>query len=401
LTNIFCARELYQRQGYYGKGNLKPMKILVLGTRGFPNIQGGVEAHCENLYPHLAKRGCKVIVFARKPYTNRLKPYSFKGIKIISISCPRNKFLEAFVHTFKGIMAARKVKPDIVHIHAVGPGFFVPLARMCGFKVIMTNHGPDYKRKKWPYPAKIFLRLSEYLGSVSANKVIAISHPIYRQLRGSYKIKAKIIPNGVVPGLITGNRDILNSFGLIQKKYILAVGRFVPEKGFHDLIKAFCLFHEKAQGVNREWKLVIAGKADHEDAYSRNLKSTARFNENIILAGFLTGKDLHQIYSHAGLFVLPSYYEGLPIALLEAMSFGLSCIASNIEANIEVGLSHDRFFIPGQVKNLSEKIEKFVKKQMSIRERENQIQFIKENYNWESIAERTLEVYNEILSNTN
>ena len=146
-----------------------------------------------------------------------------------------------------------------------------------------------------------------------------------------------------------------------------------------------------------DWKLVIVGKADHEDKYSRSLKKKAENNKNIILTGFLTGKPLRELYSHAGLFVLPSYYEGLPIVLLEAMSYGLSCIASDIPANRNVGLDDDRFFKPGDVNAIAAKIEEFINKPFKEEERERQIYMITEQYNWGKIAEDTLKVYKSVI----
>ena len=234
------------------------MKIAVVGTRGFPQIQGGVEAHCENLYPYLVKKGCEVVVFTRKPYVTYPQD-AFKGVSLITLSCPKSKFLEAFMHTFKGVFAARKIHPDILHIHAIGPALFVPLARLLGFKVVMTHHGPDYERKKWGAAAKIVLKLGEYLGCRFANQIIAISEPIAQTLSSKYGIKVNIVPNGVVISGVPELSGLLGKFGLEKGKYILAVGRFVPEKGFDDLIEAF------DRSNIRGWKLVIVGGADHED----------------------------------------------------------------------------------------------------------------------------------------
>ena len=153
------------------------MIIAVTGTRGFPGIQGGVEKHCEKLYTHLAESGCNIIVFTRKPYSSaNVKEY--KGVKLIPVSCPRNKYIEAIVHTFKCVVKARKFYPDVLHIQGIGPSLFTPLARVMGMKVIVTNHGPEYKRKKWPYAAKLFLRFCEWVGMTFANEIISISHTI-------------------------------------------------------------------------------------------------------------------------------------------------------------------------------------------------------------------------------
>lgn len=367
------------------------MKIVVLGTRGFPNVQGGVETHCENLYPRLVKLGCEVTVLAREPYVGS-EEYSYRGVKIKPIACAKQKFLEAFIHTRKGVLEAARLKPDILHIHAIGPSLFVPMARRLGIKVVMTHHGPDYNRAKWNTLAKVVLRRGEKNGCKNSDAVIAISGEIAKNIKGKFGRIAEVIPNGVVIPERLQTEDALKSHGLEKGRYILAVGRFVPEKGLHDLIKAF----QSGTG----WKLVIAGKADHEDKYSIDLKRGAAENPNIVLPGFITGKPLQELYSHAGLFVLPSYYEGLPIALLEAMSYGLSCIASGIPANKEVGLAEERYFKAGDIEGLNAKIREFVAKPMTSEERSRQTALLKEKYDWDKIAEETLKIYREVVKNS-
>jgi glycosyltransferase involved in cell wall biosynthesis len=373
------------------------MRIVVLGTRGFPNVQGGVEAHCENLYPHLVKRGCEVVILARKPYVNSAID-TYEGVKLIPLYCPKNKFLEAFLHTFYGVFVAMMIRPDILHFHAVGPSLFIPLARLFGLKVVMTNHGPDYQRKKWGKLAKAILELGEKLGSKWANSIICISKSIADNIRRKYNRDAVVIPNGVVIPQISQRDDVLRKYALENGKYLLSVGRFVPEKGFHDLIDAFDgLKTHGSQPHTNGWKLVIVGDADHPDKYSLGLKEQAKKNENIILTGFLKGKPLQELYSHAGLFVLPSYYEGLPIVLLEAMSYGLSCIASDIPANRNVELPEDRYIKVGNIEALSTKIKEFTNMPLSLEERRAQVNMIAQKYDWGKIADRLLGVYRQVL----
>ncbi|NTV30258.1 MAG: glycosyltransferase family 4 protein, partial [Candidatus Omnitrophica bacterium] len=196
-------------------------------------------------------------------------------------------------------------------------------------------------------------------------------------------------------------------------RYILTVGRFVPEKGYHDLVAAFARLQDAGE-VNRStvssqrsdcglaaaggWKLVIVGDADHEDDYSRKLKSDAAATPGVILTGRLTGLPLQEIYSNAGLFVLPSYYEGLPIVLLEAMSYGLNCIVSDIPANREVALSAERYFQPGDIDGMAAKMAEFVQRPLSVRERAQQLELIAREYDWGVIARKTLDVYTELLA---
>lgn len=370
------------------------MKIAVLGTRGFPNVQGGVEAHCENLYPRLAALGCEVAVFTRARYVNP-SLREFKGVRLIPLICPRNKFFEAFGHTFKGVFAAKKLRPDILHIHAAGPSLFTPLARILGMEVVITSHGPEHERKKWAGFPSYVLRLAEYLGCAYADRIISVSESNAQRLTKKYHREVVLLPNGVRIPEIADTDAALRQYGLERGKYILSVGRFVPEKGWDTLVEAFALISREQTPLG--WKLVIAGQADHEDKYSRELKLNVaqKVKEGIpiILTGFLAGLPLAELYSHAGLFVLPSYYEGLPIALLEAMSYGLSCVVSDIPANREVGLPQERYFKPGDVDALAMKLRQFSKLPLSPQEKQTQRSMVTGRYNWDTIAAKTLRVY--------
>jgi len=369
---------------------LDSLKIVVIGTRGIPHIPGGIEKHCQELYPLIAAMGHQVILVTRRPYV--VDPQEeWQGVKLMHTFCPRSKSLEAIVHTFVALLKARWLSPDIVHIHAVGPGLMVPFARLLGLRVVVTNHGPDYDRQKWGATAKAVLRLGEYLGGKYANEVIVISKVIGGIVGERCRRSTHLIPNGVPLPDRSANTDHLERLGIRpSRRYILAVARFVPEKGLHDLLEAFTAMEGDIQ-------LVIAGDADHETEYSRQLRKLAQRDARTTLTGYVTGEPLHQLYSHADLFVLPSYHEGLPIALLEAMSYGLSVLVSDIPANKEVELSAQRYFKCGNIKDLGGKIESLLKQRMTGQEMETLRARIAVDYDWRQIAGQTVAVYEKAL----
>jgi glycosyltransferase involved in cell wall biosynthesis len=361
------------------------LRIFVTGTRGIPGIPGGIEKHCEELFPRIAAKGHEVMLCTRDFYVVH-KTEQWRGVKLIHCYAPHKKSFEAIVHTFLALLKASEYEPDIVHIHGIGPSLLAPVARLLGYRVVVTNHGPDYDRGKWGMGAKIILRLGEKLGGSFANEVIVISSVIARIIKGRCHREANLIYNGVPSPLVNQAHDFLDQMGVKEKKYILAVARFVPEKGLHDLIEAFL-------SLNTPFKLVIAGDADHETDYSRKLRHMASADPRIILSGYITGEPLNQVYSQARIFVLPSYHEGLPIALLEAMSYGLPVLVSDIPANKEVDLPNDRYFRRGDVQDLREKLSALLEKDLSAIEREKLRQQTEEKYNWDNIAERTIDVY--------
>ena len=377
------------------------LKICVVGTRGFPNVQGSIESHCEKLYPYLAQKGCNVTVFTRRGYAPE-DLIMYKGVRMVDLLCFKNKFMEAFLHTFCAVWKARRFKPDIIHFHAIGPSLLVPFARLLGMNVVVTHHGADYNRNKWNSLAKHALKTGEIFGAKWAHEMISVSPSIADYLRISYKRSTVFIPNGVTIPCACRTHDTLKKFNLEKEKYILTVGRFVPEKAFHDLIEAFRLVKKKDERArDNKWKLVIVGDADHEDEYSRSLKNKASCHGDIVLTGFLKGEPLEELFSHAGLFVLPSYHEGLPIALLEAMSYGLRCIASDIPANKNVQLNRDRYFLTGNIPSLAQKISFFLENPMTENEKKEKICTISKNYDWDKISNQTLDVYQSILREKN
>ncbi len=362
------------------------MKIVVTGTRGIPDIQGGVETHCEELFPRLAAMGYDITVIRRSCYVNDTLE-SYKGVKLVDLYAPKKKSLEAIWHTYSAVLKARRMKADILHIHAVGPSIAVPFARMLGLNVVMTHHGPDYDRKKWGKLARTVIETGERWGVKNASRVIVISKVINNIIKSKYnRTDASLIFNGVNRPTKSLRKDYLESLGLESRKYIVTLGRFVPEKGFHDLIKAYSETTASLEGV----KLVIAGDADHPDEYSESLKKQAK-DAGVILTGFIKGECLNQLMTNAALFVLPSYHEGLPIALLEAMSYDLDVLVSNIPANMIDELGVDDHFPVGDTKALALAIDHKISAGATPRSHDLS------RYNWDHIAGQTAKVYNSII----
>lgn len=367
-------------------GNRK-YKIVVTGTRGIPNIMGGVETHCENLYPYIVQAGYDVTVVRRSCYLQaQQKTREYKGIHLKDIYAPRKKSLEAIIHTILAVLYAKKTNADILHIHAIGPSLLVPFAKMLGLKVVVTHHGADYDRKKWNKAAKYMLRKGEKYAAKYADKLIVISSKIKKNIAEKYgRTDTELIYNGVPEAIRRTTTEYITSKGLAPYKYILAVGRFVEEKGFDYLIDAYSELHPEG------YKLVIAGDSDHPTEYSIQLKEKAK-EKGIVLTGFVKGKPLEELMTHARLFVLPSYHEGLPISLLEAMSYGKDVLVSDIEANRLPELEETDIFKTGSTSSLKQSIEK----KLQGGQNKNR-EYAMYKYNWQNIAAQTTDVYKTIL----
>jgi glycosyltransferase involved in cell wall biosynthesis len=310
-----------------------------------------------------------------------------------SLWAPPSKGLEAILHTFLGVLYAGFVRrPDVLHIQAIGPAIMTPLAKLLGLKVVVTHHGPDYDRQKWGRFAKLVLQLGERFGMRWSNERIVISEVIRRIVLNKYGLDSVLIPNGVVLPVMPDTAGELTSFGLEPGKYILLVSRLVPEKRHVDLIAAF------QQAMLPGWKLAIVGASDHPDTYVTHVLDMAAATPGVVCTGLQTGQALRELYANAGIFVLPSSHEGLPIAMLEALSYGLPVVASDIPANMEVGLPDEHYFPLGDVNALSERLAEFSAKYLTAEDRETRRSWVSGRFNWNDIARQTLAVYKTVES---
>jgi glycosyltransferase involved in cell wall biosynthesis len=280
-------------------------------------------------------------------------------------------------------------RPDILHVHAIGPALVAPLARLFGLRVVVTHHGPDYERQKWGVVGRAALKLGEWLGMRVAHQRIAIS-PVVRQLiQQRHGLDAVQIPNGVDRPEAVEGTQVLHAFGLEPKRYVLIVSRLVPEKRHGDLVSAF-----HAAKLPAGWKLAIVGGADHPGPYTQELDRLAQRTEGVVLTGVQTGQALQQLYANAAMFVLPSSHEGLPIALLEAISHGLPVAASDIPANRAVGLPDHCYFPMGHVGAAAQRIRVVSEAPEAAHQEAQRIAHeLMPRYNWRSIAHATLQVY--------
>ena len=362
-------------------------KIVVTGTRGIPNIMGGVETHCEELFPRISRMGYETTVIRRSNYVKD-ELLEWNGVKLVNVQSPKKKSFEAIIHTFRAINKAKKLGADILHIHAIGPAMLVPYAKLRGIKVVFTHHGPDYDRDKWGFLAKNMLKFGEMLGCKCADHVIVISDVIKNLISKKYgrTENVHLIYNGVPNPTICDYKDYFDELNISKGNYILGMCRFVPEKNLHHLVEAFANLKLLYPNDFTNIKLVLAGDTDFEDDYSKKLKQIAKDN-GVVLTGFIKGPKLQSLLSNAKCFVLPSSHEGLPIALLEAMSYRLPVIVSDIPANLEVGLKQNSYFPCGNIQALQDKLE------IIMREHLKRVEYDMSKYSWDNIAKQVAKIY--------
>lgn len=372
---------------------MEKIKVYVTGTRGVPTIPGGVETHCQELYPKLDPEQFDVTVVRRANYVPdaELGVENWRGLHLIDIYSPLSKSFEAIIHTFLALIEAKKNNADIAHIHAIGPGLMVPFAKLLKLKVVFTHHGADYKRQKWGLAAKTMLRLGEYFACRFSDRNIVISQGIFDSLSSRDQEKTDIVYNGMsLDESAIADESLLASFGLEKHNYIVAIGRLVPEKGFHDLVDAY-------RTLNLPGKLVIVGDSDHESDYSVKLLETIASDENVVATGYLTGDKLKSVFTFARVFVLPSYHEGLPIALLESVGNKVYPLVSDIEPNLEVGLDPEHYFKCGDIVDLSNSLQHSWSSDSKSEKMASLLVKFRAKYSWHKIAGSTAKIYYEVI----
>lgn len=365
--------------------------VCVMGLRGLPDVMGGIETHCENLYPRLFEKlsgRCKFVVLARRRYVRARLEH--RGITVIPIWAPANKYLETIVHSIFAVFYARfRLRASVIHIHAIGPSLVAPLALMMGMRVIFTHHGEDYRRAKWNIFARTVLRCGERIAIRSAHQIISVSRTLAARLIARFPRCGPItfIPNGVmVEERARIEPEALRRFDVECGRYLLGVGRLVPEKGFQDLVAAFQNMRKADPGL----KLVIVGDADHSDAFTRNL--LGQRSADIIFTGRLPRSLVTDLYASAALFVLPSYHEGLPFVALEAIAAGAPVLLSDIDGNRELGLPELNYFRPGDIDTLRSRLELPSSDLVVDQDR------VLSQFEWDTIISKTLAVYHSVLS---
>ncbi len=359
----------------------------MIGLKGIPAKYGGVEKHTEEIATRLVAKGHEVIVYCRSHYT--IVNEYYKGIRIVRLPALKQEYLETITHTFLSVihlfLFGKKV--DIIHIQSVDPAILAaPLAKPKA-KVVVTSHGQIYRQSgKWGKIAKTFSKIAEKVFIYFSDKRITVSKTLKDYYENKYQRGVAYIPNGVDIPVINDSKKI-KRFNLKENEYILYVGRLIPTKGCHLLIEAY-------KNIKTDKKLVIVGGSSYSSEYVKKLKESAKRNDNIYFLGYQYGQALQELFANCSLFVFPSEVEGMPVTLLEAMSFARPIIFSDIPANIEVIDGAGISFRCGDINNLSQKL-RYALENLSLcyelgKEAKERV---KKEYNWDKIVGETEEVY--------
>ena len=360
------------------------LSIAYIAVKGMP-IGGGIEKLTEEIGSRLAKKGHRGVVYTSRDYGPVEK--TFKGMELRPVASINTKALHKLSICFNATLdVLKRREADIVHVHAVGPSLFSLFTRLAGLPTVVQTHGLEWKRDKWGFWGKAFLRLAEYTAVYFPHRTTAVSQAEITYYQKKFGREIIHIPTGVNRVEPKGPDWILKQ-GLTPRRYILFAARLVEEKGAHFLIEAF-------RGIDTGMKLVIAGDAAHADAYKARLKALAGDDPRICFPGFVSGDPLRELFSNAYLFCLPSTLEGFPIALLEAMSYGNCCLASDIPPNLEALRKYGYTFQNRDVQDLQKTLRHLLENPNNVEAiRQPARNFVLDNYSWDVIADQMASLY--------
>jgi glycosyltransferase involved in cell wall biosynthesis len=367
------------------------MKIAVIGAKGLPPQEGGIEHHCAEIYPRMVAQGHSVDLFARSFYAKipAFTEHYFKGVRVISLPCPKVGGSDVIISSALGAMLTFG-DYDIVHFHALGPSLFSWLTRMISpAKIVVTCHGLDWKRAKWGKMARFSIKLGEKIAVSCAHEMVVVSTELQSYFIHNYSRDSAYIPNAPASYLASDSKFTWTvSLGLEPGRYMVFLGRLVPEKCPDLLIRAFQLLQQSG------WKLVLVG-GDDCPIFKAQLLNLANNNPNIIFTGQILGTRLAEIVRGSGLFVLPSDIEGLPMAMLEAMAEGIPILASDILPHRQLlGQNRGVLFRKGDINSCIDKLDWAINNTKEIQKFAEQAKsYVIANYNWEQITSKFIDLY--------
>jgi glycosyltransferase involved in cell wall biosynthesis len=363
------------------------LSVAFIGGRGIGRPYSGIETYYEQVGSRLAAFGHEVLVYCRTHFTPRdVDP---RGMRVVLQPCVRTKHGESLSHTLLCTADVMRRSVDIVQFHALGPSLFAAIPRLHNVCTVASIRGLDWRREKWAAFAKGFLRFCEDMSCRLPHAVSVVSRSLQAYYRGQHAKDVTYIPNGVSLEPAPPVHEI-RALGLAGGDYLLFMGRISPEKGCDVLIEAF-------RRLGRKVKLVIAGHSSYTDAYVERLRGAAP--PGVIFPGPVTGRLRAELYGHAAAFVLPSTIEGLSVALLEAMSFGLCAVTSDIPENREVIDGVGWTAPPGDADGLASILRRVVDQPGEAGELGRLARKrIEAEYTWDQVARRTEAFYYEVLA---
>lgn len=369
------------------------MRIAMLGHKRVPSREGGVEIVVEELAARMAAQGHDVTCYNRggnhvsgKAF-NDDRQREHRGVRLVTVPTVDVKGAAAMSASFFATIHAAFGRHRVVHFHTEGACTMIWLPRLLGKRCIVTVHGLDHQRSKWGRFARWYILLGEKAAARWADEIVVLSPGVQRYFQEKYQRKTHLIPNGMPCMARRKAEKITEAYGLRLEEYVLYLGRITPEKGLDCLVDSY-------KRVKTDKRLVIAGGASDSADYFAHLKTKAADDPRILFTDFVQGQMLEELFSNALVYILPSELEGMPISLLEAISYGSCCLVSDIPENRDVAGDCGVTFRVGDASDLASRLQALIDdpEQVALR-RKAALRQHEACSSWDEVVRRTLALY--------
>lgn len=364
------------------------MRIAAFGFRSIPPANGaaGADKFALELFPRLVKRGHTVTAYNRRYPDVFVNVTDYRGVKIKTFKTTSKKGFDTLLHSLKCTFdIIFNNTADIVHIQNGGNSIWALPLRLFGKKVFISQDGVDWKRDKWSWYAKLYLKISSFVTAYVPNQVIFDNIIAKRLFENKFNKEFKFIPFGSEVEVGDADTSILQKLGIEKGGYYLFVGRFIPDKGLHYLIPAF-------KNAHTNKKLVLIGGSPNPSSYEKQIINMA--NTQTIFPGYVYGNDVTVLMSNSYCYIQPSDVEGLSPVVLTVMGLNVPLIVSDIEENEYAVLDTARKFKKGNIDSLTSEINfcennyaEMISLAQKAYERASSV------FNWEAVTDEHVEVF--------
>jgi len=305
------------------------VKIALAGTRGVPAAYSGFETAVEQLGSRLADRGHDVTVYCRPHMVVRRPDERYRGMRLVYLPTVPGKHLDTPVHTLLSTLHLAAVRrPDVAFYFIAGNSPFAGLGRLLGVPAAINVDGLDSQRAKWGPAARAYLWCTERAAPVLADVAITDSRAVQALYR-TWGNETVFIPYGseLEEDDEAAPDDVLDELGLEPRRYVLFVGRLVPENNAHVLVDAF-------RGLDTDLRLAVVGDAPYAEQYQQRLRSGG--DARVVFAGYRFGAAYRRLLRDAAVVSVPTEVGGTHPVILEAMAAGACLVVNDHAPNVEV-----------------------------------------------------------------
>lgn len=369
-------------------------KLRIAAFGGFRSIPpkeggGGADKLALELYPRIVSKGHDVIAYGRiyPGDQGKAKFTEYEGVKIISYRTINRAGFDTLFHSFKATVdVILHNRADIVHLQSGANSIWALFLRLFGKKVIVSQFAMDWKRAIWPWYAKLFYHFSNYLTAYIPDKVIFDNIYSKEYFEKKFHRRYDFVPYGSEVKIKLQQSSVFSNIGVLPGEYFLFVGRFIPDKGVHLLVKAFLK-------VKTDKKLVLIGGSPTPNDYEKEIMGTN--DGRIIFPGYIYGDDTNILIKNAFVYIQPSLIEGLSPVILTVMGLGTPLVCSDIAENRFITSNSATHFKTGNIEDLTEKIIYTLYNTERIKEMAEVGQKnILSRFNWDTITDQYIKIFN-------